>query len=134
LQDLNPKFELIHHSTAVRRPGQDILMLGVRRAVIARRGTGLLLNRRAESSFVAPVPINDQDAAGKLEKVERPTELELLEEQAPNRAETWAPSQRPRRDAFNHPRFEKTALERQVGLLFWTYLIWISRVRWLPSG
>jgi len=93
-------------------------MLCVRGTVIARRGIFLLLNKRAESSFVAPVPIKDQDAAGKLEKVRRLPDLEVLGQQAPNRPETWAPSQRPRSDAFNHPRFEKAALEMQVGLLF----------------
>jgi hypothetical protein len=89
-------------------------MLYARRTVVARRSAFFLLNRRAESSFVAPVSIKDQDAAGKLEKVERVEGLAILEQQAPNRPQTWAPSQRPRSDAFNHPRFEKTALDMQV--------------------
>jgi len=94
------------------------MMLCARGTVIARRGMFLLFNRRAGSSFVAPVPIKDQDAAGKLETVKRLEDLEVLEQQAPNRPQTWAPSQRARSDAFNHPRFEKAALEMQVGLLF----------------
>jgi hypothetical protein len=88
-------------------------MLCARRTVVARRRALFLLHRRAESSFVPPVPMKKQDAAGKLEKLERLEDLAILE-QAPNRVETWAPSQRPRSDAFNHPRFEKTALEMQV--------------------
>ena len=93
-------------------------MACARRTVIARRGMFLLLNRRAESSFVAPLPIKDLDAAGKLDKVKRLADIEVLKQQAPNRLQTWAPSQRPRSDAFNHPRFEKAALEMQVGPLF----------------
>lgn len=93
------------------------MMLCARRTIIARRGTFFFLNRRAESSLVAPVPIKDQDASGKLKRLERVEDLAVLEQQAPNRAQTWAPSQRPRGDAFNHPRFEKAALEMQVNLL-----------------
>jgi hypothetical protein len=92
-------------------------MLCARRTVVTRRRALFLLHRRAESSFVAPVPIKEQDAAGKLEKLERLEDSAIFEQQAPNRVQTWAPSQRPRSDAFNHPRFEKTALEMQVGIL-----------------
>lgn len=91
-------------------------MLFARRTVVARCRALLLLHKRAGSSFVAPVPIKEQDAAGKLEKLERLEDLAILDQQAPNRVQTWAPSQRDRSDAFNHPRFEKTALEMQVRL------------------
>lgn len=91
-------------------------MLFARRTVVARCRALFLLHKRAESSFVAPVPIKEQDAAGKLDKLERLEDLAILDQQAPNRVQTWAPSQRARSDVFNDPRFEKTALEMQVHL------------------
>lgn len=41
------------------------------------------------------------------------TQKEFTELQAPNRAETWAPSQRPRKDAMKGPRFEQRDMELQ---------------------
>lgn len=35
--------------------------------------------------------------------------------QAPNRATTWAASQKPREEAMTGPRFEQTIMETQVG-------------------
>lgn len=37
-------------------------------------------------------------------------------EQAPNRVDTWAPDQRPKKDALVGPRFEQTDLSTQVSL------------------
>lgn len=38
--------------------------------------------------------------------------------QAPNRANTWAPSQMPRERAMTGPRFEQTIMELQVSILY----------------
>ena len=57
-----------------------------------------------------------------LEKADPAKELALRSKQAPNRDRTWAPSQRPRSDAFNQPRFEGAILEMQV-CLWWSEYI-----------
>jgi hypothetical protein len=57
-------------------------------------------------------------ATHELERVDQTRELELRNKQAPNRIQTWATSQRPRNEAFNHPRFEGAILEMQVKLLW----------------
>jgi hypothetical protein len=49
-----------------------------------------------------------------VSKEEETKAMELRTQQAPNRNKTWAKSQRPRSDAFNHPRFEGAILEMQV--------------------
>jgi hypothetical protein len=49
-----------------------------------------------------------------INKVDQSKELELRTKQAPNQNRTWAVSQQPRSEAFNHPRFEGAVLEMQV--------------------
>lgn len=49
-----------------------------------------------------------------LSEEEQTKAIELRTNQAPNRKQTWAKSQRPRSDAFNHPKFEGAILEMQV--------------------
>jgi hypothetical protein len=63
----------------------------------------------------APVPAETL-LTPEIEKGDQAREIELRTKQAPNRSKTWAPSQRPRSDAFNHPRFEGAILEMQVRL------------------
>jgi hypothetical protein len=65
----------------------------------------------------SPVPAEDL-VTHELEKADAAKELELRTKQAPNRSRTWATSQRPRQDAYNHPRFEGAILEMQVPLVF----------------
>lgn len=61
----------------------------------------------------APHPAQ-QLATPNIEKSDQVRELEIRTKQAPNRNQTWAPSQQPRSEAFNHPRFEGAILEMQV--------------------
>jgi hypothetical protein len=61
----------------------------------------------------SPVPAETL-VTPEIEKADRTKEVELRTMQAPNRSKTWAPSQRPRSDAFNQPRFEGAILEMQV--------------------
>lgn len=60
------------------------------------------------------VPVDSMGAFdGRL--VESPEEAEQNRQlQAPNRATTWAKSQRPREEAMTGPRFEQTIMHHQV--------------------
>jgi hypothetical protein len=70
----------------------------------------------------SPVPAENL-VTPELERADPKTELELRRDQAPNRTPTWAPSQRPRSEAYDHPRFADAALEMQVCSRFWISLI-----------
>jgi hypothetical protein len=70
----------------------------------------------------APVPAETL-LTPEIEKGDQAREIELRTKQAPNRSKTWAPSQRPRSDAFNHPRFEGAILEMQVRLGLYCHLM-----------
>lgn len=71
----------------------------------------IVVRHNAYSTIPVPakVPLTTE-----LEKADHEKEVALRTKQAPNRDVTWAPSQRPRSEAFNHPRFENTILELQV--------------------
>ena len=49
-----------------------------------------------------------------LETADQAKQRELRTKQAPNRSQTWSTSQRPRSEAYDHPRFEGAILEMQV--------------------
>lgn len=51
-------------------------------------------------------------SALKLQPTAKP--VAIHPEQAPNRVDTWAPDQRPKKDALVGPRFEQTDLSTQV--------------------
>ncbi|KAL2865067.1 zinc-finger domain-containing protein [Aspergillus lucknowensis] len=53
--------------------------------------------------------------------------------QAPNRANTWAASQRPREEAMSGPRFEQTIMELQPTPLAAIELIHKQPVRWVNT-
>ena len=72
----------------------------------------------------APVPAK-RLVTPEIEKADKAKEVELRTKQAPNRTTTWASSQRPRSDAFDHPRFEGAILELQVKTLHLRLSDWI---------
>lgn len=60
------------------------------------------------------VPV-DSMGAFDAKLVEKPAEGEQNRQlQAPNRASTWAQSQKPREEAMTGPRFEQTIIQLQV--------------------
>jgi len=67
-------------------------------------------NVRYSTSIIPPKVL----ITSELEKQEDSKAIELRTSQAPNRKKTWAKSQRPRNEAFNHPKFEGAILEMQV--------------------
>jgi len=70
----------------------------------------IVVRQNAYSTEQPPVkePITTE-----VEKADHPKLVELRTKQAPNRDRTWAPSQRPRSDAFNQARFEDTIIQLQ---------------------
>jgi hypothetical protein len=83
----------------------------LRSARAPRKPWSLVLRHRCYAT--APVPAETVKTP-ELEKGDHVKEMELRTMQAPNRSKTWAASQRPRSEAFNHPRFEGAILEMQV--------------------
>jgi hypothetical protein len=84
------------------------------RAIPPRLHRQFIAQRSAYST--APVPAKTV-ITPELELADEAKQLELRSKQAPNRTKPWATSQRPRSDAFDHPRFEGAILEMQVCLL-----------------
>jgi len=82
----------------------------LRSARAPRKLWSLVLQHRCYAT--APVPAETLKTP-ELEKGDHVKEMELRTMQAPNRSKTWAASQRPRSEAFNHPRFEGAILEMQ---------------------
>ncbi len=66
----------------------------------------LTANRRAVQS------IANYSTAVLEQETSKPVSVKV-KQQAPNRVETWAASQRPRSDVFKGPRFEQVNLEEQ---------------------
>ncbi|KUL92529.1 hypothetical protein ZTR_02330 [Talaromyces verruculosus] len=76
------------------------------------------------------VPV-DSMGAFDAKLVEKPAEGEQNRQlQAPNRASTWAQSQRPREEAMTGPRFEQTIIELQPQPYAAIELIHKQPVRW----
>ena len=71
----------------------------------------LSFSLRNNEYSTAPVP---SKALNELEKADQAKDLELRTMQAPNRTRIWATSQRPRKEAFDQPRFERAILQMQV--------------------
>ena len=88
------------------------MMPRISRIVVTRlRVSPLFIHNNAYST--APVP-GKEPATHELEMAHQAEQKELLTKQAPNRTKTWSPSQRPRSEAFDHPRFEGAILQMQV--------------------
>jgi hypothetical protein len=71
---------------------------------------------RQSAYSTAPVPAKTA-ITPEVEQADEAKYIELRTKQAPNRSKTWAPSQRPRSESFDHPRFENAILEMQVYLI-----------------
>ena len=80
-------------------------------AVTRLRLSPLFIHNNAYST--APVPAKEP-VTHELETADQVKQEELRTKQAPNRTKTWATSQRPRSEAFDHPRFEGAILQMQV--------------------
>ncbi|KAL1998762.1 hypothetical protein VTN02DRAFT_5629 [Thermoascus thermophilus] len=145
-----PSVDIIHHAantTAMYPAARRLAALPSSRLfVVPRAGYSSTASRRSEN----PIPANDpsppkprpnvsQTNAAPLESVgswdaalqETPEAGERHRQlQAPNRATTWARSQRPREEAMTGPRFEQTILELQPQPYAAIELIHQQPVRW----
>jgi hypothetical protein len=88
----------------------------ISRIGVTRVRLSLFIRNNAYSTAHVPAkePVTDELATSDQAK-----QKELRTKQAPNRTKTWATSQRPRSEAFDHPRFEGAILQMQV-MRTWT--------------
>ncbi|OJJ44005.1 hypothetical protein ASPZODRAFT_135437 [Penicilliopsis zonata CBS 506.65] len=97
-------------------------------AAVSARSAGFVARASYSSTIPrlqANVPQANTPLAEVSEAAERSREL-----QAPNRANTWAASQRPRAEAMSGPRFEQTVMEMQPQPMAAIELIHKQPVRW----
>ncbi|KAK0621425.1 NADH:ubiquinone oxidoreductase 18.4kD subunit [Bombardia bombarda] len=82
--------------------------------------------RQLESAAVAPKTTATQTPASQVEDIPEPTAVQ----QAPNRAEVWSRSQKPRSQAMTGPRFEQTDFSLQPAPYSAMELVHKQPVRW----